>query len=296
MIEIRPGMHGDELPTLTDVTQEDIDFYLDPETKDVPELMPDPGAAERERLEGIIRDGDEAAAAMAKVELVVSHLFYRDRSRARDLASEVAAVAQRIGDPLLLAESHHAFAQANNRWGMDSQMVASHALEAEYLYHDVGKPYHEALMIWFRMLAALNRSAWSAAADLAQPIFELLKEPGDTGDVFRFSVYARVYSLLRVVAVGAGSPLDLLRRCVVLAVAYSRAGEFPLWPGGVPSERAGFGLCGGGPQRGGNGPAVHSRRNRVSLGAGCDQSRHSRRGTGPLGRGGAPAPLGGVAP
>ncbi|MBU8913474.1 MAG: hypothetical protein KOO61_05575 [Spirochaetales bacterium] len=50
MIEIRPGMHGDELPTLTDVTQEEIDFYLDPEAKDVPELRPDPGAAERERL------------------------------------------------------------------------------------------------------------------------------------------------------------------------------------------------------------------------------------------------------
>ena len=44
MIEIRPGMHGDELPTLSDVTQEEIDFYLDPEAKDVPELRPDPGA------------------------------------------------------------------------------------------------------------------------------------------------------------------------------------------------------------------------------------------------------------
>ncbi len=228
MIQIRPGVHGDELPTLTDVTQEDIDYYLDPEAKDVPELRADPGADERERLEGVIRDGDETTAAMAKAELVCSQLFYRDRPRARDLASEAEAVARRIGDPLLLAESHHAFAQANNYWGVDSQTVASRALEAEYLYHDLGKPHHEALMIWFRMLTAVNRSAWSAAVDLVHPILELLKEPGETGDVFRFSVYGRVFSLLRAVAVGAGSPLDLLRRCVVLTIAYSRVGEFPL--------------------------------------------------------------------
>ena len=79
MIEIQRGIR--DLSTVSDVTAEDIEFYLDPEAKGVPELRPNEWlAGETARLEAIIAGDDRSARAWAQAELA-TYLTIRDTER-----------------------------------------------------------------------------------------------------------------------------------------------------------------------------------------------------------------------
>jgi class 3 adenylate cyclase len=225
MIEVSRGVAGDDMPTIDDVTPEDIAFYLDTESMDVPELRENTWLRdETARLEAIIAGDDECAGAMARAHLAV-RLTSTDPVRARELASTAIEIGEALAEHRVLAAAKCSFAWASWLWySTDSRIPSGHALEAEYLAHDSDLRVWEALAMTLRMHLMVGSGLEASAVSLQTAIVQHLRHPGNENDEpvrllcmawFCF-IRALLAGNLKVEAMSSNKHL-------ALAVAYARA-------------------------------------------------------------------------
>ncbi len=232
MIEIRRGMSGDEFPTVSDVTAEDIEHYLDPNAKGVPELKPNEWLKkETARLEALIAGEDPRERALAQAELAM-YLERRDTERAKLLATEAHAAGERLADSSVIAFAQCSLGRGVFSYEYELRKSGAYFLEAEYLFNDLGNRIQEAEAMLSRMGEAWLSGSVSTAAELEGPIVELLRAPGDERDEYtRLCAFSNLNHFLAWIAWEAKKDLDLCRRFLVLAVAFARAAPEPLLVG-----------------------------------------------------------------
>lgn len=228
VIEIRRGIST--LPAIQDVTDDDVRTILDPEAKGVPELSTNTWlAAERERLEKQIAQGESVAVSLAKSQLAM-YLALQNRIKTLELANDALRIAEEIDDTFAVACAKRSLGVACSLGPLDMQKAATLSLEAEYLFNDLGDTIREGAAMTFRMFDATLSGAYSTAAALEEPILGLLGAPGDDdAEWTRLTSISIVYWALGYIAREARHDRALFRRYTSLRVAFARAAPEPLF-------------------------------------------------------------------
>lgn len=229
MIIVRPGQPGSELPAIEDITTEDAAAVLNPEAKDVPELRPNTWLEEQKaKLEKAESGGNVRETAVAKARYAFS-LNLRDAPAAYRLAEQALETGRELNDAEIMATAGLSLGWSVWNRDNDIRKALDYAVDAEYLFHDLGCPAWEAQAMLPRALAAWYAASYSSIPSIIEAAIALLREPAqDIQEHVRLRTYSSIFRLRALIAARGRSGAEQADRNLVLAVAYARAAPEPL--------------------------------------------------------------------
>jgi class 3 adenylate cyclase len=229
MITIERGRPASEYPTPEQLSEAEVRAILDPDAKDVPEVRANRWLAEEtQRLQALIDGPDPRDAAFSEAQLAF-HLSMREPSRAHGLAMSALRAGRELADPEV-----EAFARLSLGWAIwnrdnDIKAAGDEAAEAEYLFHEAGRPVGEATGMLSRFFTLGFSGAYSRAAAMEDSFWPLLEAPAeDPYEQIRLRTLATLHRSLAWIGSLTGKDRDLVTRLLALATLYARAAPEPI--------------------------------------------------------------------